>query len=185
MESAVPDVRRDTEYVFSAMVGMARCAVPARVVARGTNIRATLAFEGVAPLHAARTSQRDVPTTLNTYETRGYSRLSLRDSKAAVFPCGQNGPGVQQRDLWDKTSLRRGRRVHRLSVTPVPEVAERRSAKHQSDGCCSLSLGSGSSLAKAVALDLLGLLVRLAPPPVWSRDSERFSLSHSMCLARW
>src|SRR5205823_10202899 len=48
------------------MVGMARCAVPARVVAGGTNIRATLAFEEVAPLHAARTSQRDVPTTLNT-----------------------------------------------------------------------------------------------------------------------
>ena len=47
-------------------VGMARCAVPARVVAGGTNIRATLPFEGVAPLHAARTSQRDVPTTQNT-----------------------------------------------------------------------------------------------------------------------
>src|SRR6266516_6709472 len=54
-------------YVFSAMVGTARCAVPARVVAGGTNIRATLAFEGIAPLHAARTSQRDVPTTLNRY----------------------------------------------------------------------------------------------------------------------
>jgi len=54
-------------YVFSAMVGMARCAVPARVVAGGTNIRAAMAFEGVARLHAARTSQRDVPTTLNTY----------------------------------------------------------------------------------------------------------------------
>src|SRR5438309_8744681 len=49
------------------MVGMARCAVPARVVAGATNIRATLAFGEVAPLHAARTSQRDVPTTLNTY----------------------------------------------------------------------------------------------------------------------
>src|SRR5437763_13887416 len=54
------------KYVFTAMVGMARCAVPARVVAGGTNIRATLALEEVAPLHAARTSQRDVPTTLNT-----------------------------------------------------------------------------------------------------------------------
>ena len=54
-------------HVFSAMVGMARRAVPARVVAGGTNIRATLAIEGVAPLYAARTSQRDVPTTLNTY----------------------------------------------------------------------------------------------------------------------
>src|SRR5439155_5005255 len=41
--------------------------VPARVVAGATNNRAALAFEEVAPLHAARTSQRDVPTTLNTY----------------------------------------------------------------------------------------------------------------------
>jgi len=51
---------------FAAMVGMARRAVPGRVVAGGTNFRATLAFEGVAPLHAARSSQRYVPTTLNT-----------------------------------------------------------------------------------------------------------------------
>jgi len=53
------------------MVGMPRRAVPARVVAGGTNLRATLAIEGVAPLHAARTSQRDVPTTLNTYSPSG------------------------------------------------------------------------------------------------------------------
>ena len=59
------------EYLFSAMVGMPRRAVPARVVAGGTNIRATLAIEGVAPLHAARTSQRDVPTTLNRYNPGG------------------------------------------------------------------------------------------------------------------
>jgi len=52
---------------YPAMVGMARCAVPARVAAGGTNIRATLPLEGVAPLHAARTSQRDVPTPLNMY----------------------------------------------------------------------------------------------------------------------
>src|SRR5438093_12320546 len=48
-------------YLFSAMVEMARCAVPARVVAGGMNFRATMAFEGVAPLHGARTSPRDVP----------------------------------------------------------------------------------------------------------------------------
>jgi hypothetical protein len=55
-------------YVFSAVVGMARCAVPARVAAGGTNIRATVPFDGVAPLHAARTSPRDVPTTTNIYK---------------------------------------------------------------------------------------------------------------------
>ncbi len=54
------------EYLFRVMVGMARRAVPARAAAGGKNIQVTLAFEGVAPLHAARTSQRDVPTTLNT-----------------------------------------------------------------------------------------------------------------------
>ncbi len=52
-------------YVFSAIVGMARRAVPARMAAGGKLIRATVAFERVAPLHAARTSQRDLPTTLN------------------------------------------------------------------------------------------------------------------------
>ena len=63
-------------YVFNVMVGMARRAVPVHEVAGGTYIRATLAIEGVAPLHAARTSQRDVPTTLNTYDvkTPGYSQ---------------------------------------------------------------------------------------------------------------
>jgi hypothetical protein len=73
-----------SKYVFSAMVGMARCAVPARAVAGGTNAQGTLAFEGVAPLHAclrrgfgrqaARTSQRDVPTGLNTYLPKGEGR---------------------------------------------------------------------------------------------------------------
>src|SRR5206468_10561229 len=43
---------------------------PARTVAGGKNIRTTLAFGIVAPLHAARTSQRDVPTTLTTYGCR-------------------------------------------------------------------------------------------------------------------
>jgi len=59
---------------------MARCAVPARVIAGGTNIRATLAIEGLAPLHAARTSQRDVPTTQNKYR--------------AGRPCHYLGSGV-------------------------------------------------------------------------------------------
>jgi len=34
----------------------------------------------------------------------------------------------------------RGRMVHCFSITPVPEFAQRPSAKHQSDACCSLSL---------------------------------------------
>src|SRR5438045_9101244 len=61
-----PAIQESTRFgvrmCFRAMVRMARCAVPARVVAGGTNIQATLAIEGVAPLHAARTSQRDVST---------------------------------------------------------------------------------------------------------------------------
>src|SRR2546430_9856733 len=55
--------------MFSALVGMARCAVPARVVAGGTEIQATRPFEGAAPLHAARTSQRDVPTMRSEQHT--------------------------------------------------------------------------------------------------------------------
>src|SRR5438874_6190700 len=39
-------------------------------------------------------------------ETLGYSRLSLRDTKAAVFPRRQYSPGVEQYDLWVMTSLR-------------------------------------------------------------------------------
>jgi len=62
---------------------MARCAVPARVVAGGMNIRPTLLFERVAPLHAARTSQRDVPTTLNTYNPKGIDRLSEFDLRSS------------------------------------------------------------------------------------------------------
>src|SRR5258705_3720190 len=76
------------EYVFSAVVGMARCAVPTRVVAGGTNERATLAFAGVAPLHAARTSQRDVPTMLNTYGGKNQvagDPISMTHRRAAVL----------------------------------------------------------------------------------------------------
>src|SRR6266536_577671 len=75
------------ESVFSAMVGMARCAVPARVVAGGKNIRSTLAFKGIAPLHAARTSQRDVPTTLNTYGLEK-NRRNLKAGKPALHRLG-------------------------------------------------------------------------------------------------
>ena len=32
---------------------------------------------------------------------------------------------------------------HHLSITPVPEFAQRPAAKHQSDACCSLSLWEG------------------------------------------
>src|SRR3989441_4230478 len=53
-QRVLPFPRLSPSNVLSAMVGMARCADPARVVAGGTNIRATLAIEGVAPLHAAR-----------------------------------------------------------------------------------------------------------------------------------
>src|SRR5437762_3239853 len=65
---------QDGWHVFSTMVGMARCAVPARVVAGGTITQTRLAIEGVAPLHAARTSQRDVPAALNRYDGCRYSR---------------------------------------------------------------------------------------------------------------
>ena len=36
--------------------------------------------------------------------------------------------------------LGRGRMVHRLSITPMPELDQPQPAKHQTAGCCSLSL---------------------------------------------
>src|SRR5438045_1788390 len=72
--AAIPNglcrLRWNPMYLFSVMVGMARCAVPARVVAGGMEIRDT-GNRRVAPLHAARTSQRDVPTSLRGYNSFG------------------------------------------------------------------------------------------------------------------
>src|SRR5207302_7916574 len=59
-----------------------------------------MAFEGVASLHAARTSQRDVPTTLNTYAGKMPAArcvgLSSPNSNSALprsspFTCSQSG----------------------------------------------------------------------------------------------
>ena len=47
---------------------------------------------------------RFLPARKPSVETLGYSRLSLRDSLAAVFPFGPNGHGVQQYELWVMTS---------------------------------------------------------------------------------
>ena len=46
---------------------------------------------------------RFLPARKPSVETLGYCRLSLRDSKAAVFPFGRNGGGVQRYDLWVMT----------------------------------------------------------------------------------
>src|SRR5713101_4813595 len=79
-------------YVFSGMVGMARCAIPARVVAGGTNTRATLAFEEVPPLHAARTSQR---LQVNTYSHPTFNQLSNPFSGFMSFGCLPPGFGFR------------------------------------------------------------------------------------------
>src|SRR2546426_9975779 len=76
--------------MVSAMAGMARCAVPARVVAGGTNSRATLAIEGVAPLHAARTSRRDVPTTLNRHSSIAFDSSEDRPARAHFVFCNNS-----------------------------------------------------------------------------------------------
>ena len=80
------------QYVFSGMVGMVRCAIPARVVAGGTNTRATLAFEEVAPLHAARTSQR---LQVNTYPHPTFNQLSNPFSGFMSFGCLPPGFGFR------------------------------------------------------------------------------------------
>jgi hypothetical protein len=77
------------------VVGMVRCAVPGRVVAVGMNIRAVLAFEEVAPLHAARTSQRDVPTKLSRYRREGERSSQLNCSGTAhAADCDQSRMAV-------------------------------------------------------------------------------------------
>ena len=59
--------------------GTAQRAIP--TIALNTYPRYWIAFEGVAPLHAARTSQRDVPTTLNTYVAGRNRRFACATSK--------------------------------------------------------------------------------------------------------
>jgi hypothetical protein len=56
-------------YALS-VVGTSRCDVPARVAAGGT-VSGNLAAKGgmVAPLHAARTAQRAIPTMPNRYQS--------------------------------------------------------------------------------------------------------------------
>src|SRR5712692_9580057 len=65
-------------------------ATPARVVAVGTNTRATLAFEKVAPLEAARTSQR---LQVNTYSHPTFNQLSNPFSGFMSFGCLPPGFG--------------------------------------------------------------------------------------------
>ena len=84
-------VARGVPPAVGAMVGMARRAVPARVAAGGTNSRATPAVEGVAPLHAARTSQRDVPTTLRSDSSRP-GELAVTRQESPANP--QTGPSA-------------------------------------------------------------------------------------------
>ena len=45
----------------------------------------------------------EIGSPIPRFITLGYFHLSLRDSKAAVFPSRENGPGVQRYDLWVKT----------------------------------------------------------------------------------
>src|SRR5262245_44622147 len=71
-----------------AKVGTARRAVPALGVAGGTCSGASVAIKGVAPLHAARTSQRDVPTTKFRYDgcryTRGFTLIEIIGVTAVI-----------------------------------------------------------------------------------------------------
>src|SRR6266568_4061235 len=69
---------------------MARCAVPARVVAGGTNIRATQPFEGAAPPNTARTS-RQRPQTAQT--GRGLQTAPTPDPTAARFDVAEVAKG--------------------------------------------------------------------------------------------
>ena len=71
---------------------MVRYATPARVVAVATNTRATLAFEEVAPLEEARTSQR---LQVNTYSHPTFNQLSNPFSGFMSFGCLPPGFGFR------------------------------------------------------------------------------------------
>src|SRR5437899_3011029 len=71
---------------------MVRYATPARVVAVATNTRATLAFEEVAPLEEARTSQR---LQVNTYSHPTFNQLSNPFSWFMSFGCLPPGFGFR------------------------------------------------------------------------------------------
>src|SRR5437773_1817147 len=76
---------------------------------------------------------------------------------------------------------RRGRMVHRLSITPVQEFAQRPSAKRQSGACCSLSLRervrvrgkySVEHAKCGISRGLLSILFILFLTAVWLRADQ-------------
>ena len=119
-------------YLRSAMVGMARRAVPARVVAGGTNIRATLAIEGAAPLHAARTSQRDVPTRLNRYGRLHSAKHASRGlATIGSFP---NRQFKQRNTLNTRKETRRFVTKRSAGKMPAPWASRASTAKQRLGG---------------------------------------------------
>jgi len=87
---------------------MARCAVPARVVAGGTNIRATQPFEGAAPPNTARTSRQRPQTArtgrgLHTAPTPDPSAARLDVAEVAKGGCVDACISAQRRGKFDNS----------------------------------------------------------------------------------
>ena len=129
-----------SSYLFSAMVGMARRAVPARVVAGGTYFRARLEIEGVALLHAARTSQRDVPTTLNRYSPSGRGRiLRCLSAQASAVSARRTSrttePGADfSLSPWETVRVRGVGLSLDTATRPIPEIIELRESSARAGG---------------------------------------------------
>ena len=154
-----PTTKPHRAYVFSAMVGMARRAVPARVVAGGTNNRTTLAFEGVAPLHAAWTSRRDVPTALNTCH------------RVCPFLALQRSPQDRRQRHGEQETLR---------LLPLPARNER--GEGRGEGKTLKTLPENDPVfARHPSTSLSGNTASRAATsrgaPDWRKRSARFSLS--------
>src|SRR6266568_5363129 len=66
--------------------------------------------------------------------------LALREEPAQGNYSSDRGNGYTRSRPARPSPSGRGRRVQHFSITAVPEIAQRPSAKHQSDACCSLSL---------------------------------------------
>src|SRR2546427_7442181 len=115
--------------VASKQSGDGQSAVPPTCSRQGGGLRC-----GVGVLSLA---ERPGASRLQICDTADY-KSALRNPRS--FTDGTVGWTTVRSPSPRPSPLGKGRMVHSLSIKPLPEFAQRPSAKHQSDACCSLSL---------------------------------------------
>ena len=116
---------------------MARRAVPARVVAGGTNIQSTLTFEGAAP--SPPIELRLLTFVLSDGEREPASCVIL---KSDLAPAGTVRSATQRRDI--RTTQRIRFATQRRAILPLPkgEGGVRGKERTEFQCACELSLNS-------------------------------------------